>query len=144
MKMVTLLLAGLLLALPGCSTTPVTQNSPVKPAKPPKPAKDTPETVIVTYRVQLGQEAGFPALLARAWGIYRQEHLVESQPHVIVKELEADGNIRFVEIFTWVNHTAPEQASASVRSIWSQEMVACEPRDGHQGLEGGEVELIKP
>ena len=144
MKLVSMLLSCLLLTLTGCSTTPVAQNPPVKPATPPKPAKDTPETVIVTYRVQSGQEAAFPALLARAWGIYRTEHLVASQPHIIVKELEANGNTRFVEIFTWVNHAAPEQAPASVRSIWSQEMLACEPRDGHQGLEGGEVELIKP
>jgi hypothetical protein len=85
-----------------------------------------------------------PALLARAWGIYRQENLVRSEPHVIIRAHESNGKTRFVEIFTWVSHAAPEHAPASVPAIWKQEMLLCEARDGHLALEGGEVELIAP
>jgi hypothetical protein len=144
MKTAPWLLAGALSALTACSSTPVAPPLTVTPVKRVKPARDTPETVIVTYHVQPGQEAEFPALLARAWGIYRSEHLVASQPHVIVRDLEADGKTRFVEIFTWVNHAAPEHAPAAVQDVWSQEMQACEARAGHPGLEGGEVEIVKP
>ena len=69
---------------------------------------------------------------------------MRSEPHVVVRESEGDGKTRFVEIFTWVDHAAPEHASGAVQTIWGQEMSACESRNGHRGLEGGEVELVIP
>ena len=99
---------------------------------------------MVTYHVQAGQEAAFPALLARAWGIYRQEHLVRSEPHVIVRTREADGKTCFIEVFTWVSHAAPIHAPVTVPAIWNEETSVCEARNGHQALEGGEVELVSP
>jgi hypothetical protein len=149
MKPTHWLLAGLLLALPACTTTIVDTSPvpgapvPVRPARI-KPFKDTPETVIVTYHVLPGREAEFPKLLDHAWGIYRQEHLVNPEPHVIVRDQEADGKTKFVEIFTWVSHAGPAHAPASVLAVWNEEMAICEPRNGHPGLEGGEVQLIKP
>jgi hypothetical protein len=143
------LLAGILLALPACTTTIVDTPPvpgapvPVRPARI-KPLKDLPETVIVTYHVQSGREAEFPKVLAHAWEIYRQEHLVNAEPHVIVRDQEGEGKTKFVEIFTWVNHAGPLHAPAAVLAVWNEEMAVCEARNGHPGLEGGEVQLVQP
>jgi hypothetical protein len=91
MKLPHFLPALALLALTACSTTPAARRAAASPTG------DTPETVMVTYHVQPGREADFPALLARAWEIYRQEHLVQAGPHVIVQNREPDGNIHLGE-----------------------------------------------
>jgi hypothetical protein len=109
-----------------------------------KPGQDGPETVMVTYHVQAGREADFPALLAQAWNIYQKKHLVHSQPHVVVRQQEENGKTKFIEIFTWVNHAAPNKSVATMQDIWGKEEAACEDRNGHHGLEGGEVTLIAP
>jgi hypothetical protein len=119
----------LLLALTGCSTT-----------HPAESAKARPETVIVTYHVQPGKAAELQRLLAHAWDVYRDEHLVYAKPHVIVRKTEDGGNTSFIEIFTWVK--APDHAPASVMTVWQQEQSLCEARDGRRGIEGGPVELV--
>ena len=138
MKFAHFLPALALLSLTACSTT-----SPVSHPEA-NSAGDPPETVMVTYHVQPGQEAQFPAMLDRAWGIYRREHLVRSEPHVIVRTKEADGKTCFIEVFTWVSHSAPAHAPAAVPAIWNEETSVCETRNGHTALEGGEVELVSP
>ena len=97
---------------------------------------------MVTYRVQSGKEAEFQTLLAHAWQTYRTEHLVQVEPHIIVRDTETGGKPRYVEIFTWVSHAAPGHAPDSVKTIWQQEHALCEARDGHSGIEGGEVEIL--
>lgn len=120
-----------LLALAGCSTTrPVGITG----------AKTDSETVMVIYHVQPGKEAEFEALLVRAWEIYRAEHLVYSDPHVIVRDSDGEGRTKCVEIFTWVK--TPDHPPASVLSVWKQEQSLCDPRNGHRGIEGGEVNLV--
>jgi hypothetical protein len=125
-------LVSSLLVLTGCSTT----RSGA--------AKGDPETVLVTYRVRAGKEAEFRELLARAWEIYRRDHLVFSEPHVVVQDNEEQGKPRFVEIFTWVSRSIPENAPDSVKAIWKQEESLCERRGEHYGIEPGEVKLIVP
>ena len=102
------------------------------------------ETVLVTYHVQSGKEAEFQQLLSRVWKIYRKERLVFAQPHVIVQDKESGDKPRFIEIFTWVSHSAPEHAPDSVKTIWNQMQSECEARDGSGGLVGGEVDLLAP
>lgn len=123
-------------SLAACSTT----TSKEKQAS----SKTDPETVLVTYHVKSGKEAEFRELLSRAWEIYRKEHLVFAQPHVIVQDKESGDKPRFIEIFTWVSHSAPEHAPGSVKTIWDQMQSQCEARDGHGGLVGGEVDLLAP
>ena len=65
---------------------------------------------------------------------------MRSEPHVIIRDHQSDGKTRFMEIFTWVSHAAPEPAPASVPAVWNQELSLCEARNGHPALEGGEVE----
>jgi hypothetical protein len=128
-------LSALALAgLTACSTT-TSEHSP--------PRDDT-ETVMAIYHVRMGQEVNFHGLLTRAWETYRGEHMVFAQPHVIVQDREANGKTRFIEIFTWVSHTAPQNAPDSVKQVWAREQSLCEARDGHNALEGGEVDLILP
>ena len=142
MKAAPFLFALSLLTLTACRTTTTPAPPDTSAPTPAAAGQDTPETVLVTYHVQPGRENAFPAVLARAWDIYRHARLVRSEPHIIVKEREEDGKTCFVELFTWVSHAAPNKAIAAVQGIWSEEMSACEARNGHRPLEGGEVELL--
>ncbi|MGO8701900.1 MAG: hypothetical protein ACLQVY_29815 [Limisphaerales bacterium] len=136
MKIPHFLCALSVVLLTACSTT--TSNE--KRAS----SKTNPETALVTYHVKSGKEAEFQELLSRAWEIYWKEHLVLAQPHVIVQDKESGDKPRFIEIFTWVSHSAPEHTPASVKTIWDQMQSQCEARDGRGGLVGGEVDLLVP
>jgi hypothetical protein len=129
MKIVHLPFIVSFLALAGCSTTHKGGD-----------ARAGSETVLVTYHVRAGKEAEFLGLLSRGWEVYRSEHLVFAEPHVIVRDTEDGDKTRFVEVFTWV--TAPDHAPDSVKKVWEQEQSLCEARSGHRGIEGGEVELV--
>ena len=133
MKITHCLLALGLLALTACSTTSRTQHDSSK--------VDT-ETVMVTYHVKPGKVAELQAVLERAWQLYREDHLVFAAPHIVVRDTEAGGQTRLVEIFTWVSHAAPEHAPESVKALWEQEQSLCEARNGRGGIEGGEVEMV--
>jgi len=95
MKPTYLLLAVLPLTLIGCATTHCGSE------------KRDAETVLVTYHVKLGKEAEFQAVLSRAWEVYRSEHLVFAEPHLVVQDSENRGKPRFAEIFTWVSRSIP-------------------------------------
>ena len=131
MKTTYWLFAVLLLALTGCSTTRYASN-----------AKADPETVLITYHVKPGKEAELQAVLSRAWEIYRREHLVFAEPHIVLRETEDGNKRRVIEVFTWVSHAAPDHAPESVKTIWQQEQSLCEARSGRTAIEGGEVELL--
>jgi len=130
LKTTCLLLLASLAALAGCSTPP------------PRPAEAPPETVLVTYHVKPGQEAALEQVLARAWEVYRRDHLVFARPHVIVRDTEEGGRARVIEIFTWVSRSIPAHAPEDVKALWKEEESLCERRGGHYGIEPGEVELI--
>ena len=105
--------------------------------------RDTkPETVVITYRAKSGKEAELQATLIHSWQIYRSEHLVFAEPHTIVRIADDAGKFRFVETFTWVNHSIPDFASDAVTKIWAQQQSLCEARGGYQGIEADEVELV--
>jgi hypothetical protein len=133
MKITHSLFALAAISLTACSTTNRTHHGS---------AKTPPETVLVTYYVQPGKAAEFQEVLSHAWQIYRTEHLVYAEPHIIVRDAEAGDKVRFVELFTWVSHDAPEHAPDSVKTIWKEEHSLCEVRGGHGGIEGGEVEIL--
>lgn len=115
------------------------------PARPNHASRESlPETMLVTYRVKPGREEQLRATLLRAWDIYRRERLVFAQPHVIVREKEAGDRHRFIEIFAWVSHRAPDHAPDTVKTIWEQMQSLCESRDEHAGVEGTEVEMLTP
>ena len=133
MKITYLLFTLAAIALSACSTTSSERQGS---------GKSDPETVLVTYHVKPGKEAEFQAVLSRAWQVYRAERLVFAKPHIIVRDTEGGDKTRFVEIFTWVSHAAPDHAPAAVKELWAQEQSLCEARSGHGGIEGGEVEIL--
>ncbi len=130
MKKIIALLALVAGLLTGCSTATVRKGHGAA------------ETVMIVYRVKPGKEAEMKAVLERAWTIYREGHLVFAEPHVITQEKEKSGRVRLVEIFTWVSADVPDHAPDSVKTIWNEMVGLCEARDGHGGLEGGEVDLL--
>ena len=97
---------------------------------------------MISYQVKAGKEGEFQTVLSRAWQVYTQQHLVLAEPHVVVRDTEDGSKVRFVEIFTWGSHDAPEHASDAVQVIWRQEQSLCESRSGHSGIEGGEVDRV--
>jgi hypothetical protein len=129
MKTIYSLFAVSLLMLAGCTTMPQSGG-----------AKTDSETVMITYHVQAGKEAEFQALLSHGWQVYHSEHLVFAEPHIIVRDSEDGGKMRFVEIFTWIK--SPDHAPESVQAVWKQEQLLCEARSGHKGIEGGEVQIV--
>ena len=132
MKITHFLLALAVLSLNACCTASRMQNGS---------AKTDPETVLVTYRVKAGKEAEFQAILSRIWQIYRTEHLVFAEPHIIVRDTEEGDKTRLVEIFTWVSHPGRKSPEA-VKKLWEREQSLREARSGHDGIEGGEVEIL--
>ncbi len=130
MKTLFPLFAILLMALAGCATS-----------HPDTGPRTSSETVLIAYYPVPGKEAELEAMLANAWQVYQSENLVYAQPHVIVRDSEAGGKARYVEIFTWI--TSPDNPSAAVSTVWSQEQALCEARDGHEGIEIEPVEMIK-
>ncbi len=128
-----------LLGLTGCSSTRQAGEASAATAKA-AATKPGPETVLVTYHVQLGREKDLQTLLTRAWASYRSLNMVAARPHIIVREAEEGGQSRFVEIFTWVS--PPDNPPVSVRSLWQEELSLCEARNGRNGIEGGPVELL--
>jgi hypothetical protein len=126
----------LLSLLLGCAASGDARVSPT--------SGDLPETVMITYQVIPGKEKELQEVLARAWTAYQNKNLILPWPHVIVQSKEEDNKYRVVEIFSWVSHAAPAQAQDSLKEIWDQMKVLCEKRNGHEGLEGGEVDLIVP
>jgi hypothetical protein len=129
----------LLFIAAGCSTA-----QPAAPKNSPqtKPAFG-PETMLVTYRVRPGSEMEFEQVLAQAWTIYRKERLVHAWPHVIVRDKDGLGGTSFVEIFSWVDHEAPDHPPKPVQDIWARMTSLCEARNGHPGIEGAEVEVVQ-
>jgi hypothetical protein len=102
------------------------------------------ETMLLTYHVKPGQEAAFEKVLSQAWDVYQDGKLVFAKPHIIVRGEDGSNKTRFVEIFTWKSRATPENAPDSVSKIWDQMQSLCETRDGHKGIEGGEVEIVAP
>jgi hypothetical protein len=120
--------AVLLLAATGCATSHSGKAS-----------ADS-ETVLITYHPKAGKEAQLQQTLSQAWQLYRAENLVYAKPHFVFKDTEDKNKTRFVEIFTWIK--SPEHPPANVLMVWNQEQSLCETRDGHRGIEGGEVEVV--
>ena len=137
MRLTVFWLALLLLA--GCSSF---NGSSRHSSKAEKPKVDPPETVIVTYHVKPGSEPDLKNILNRAWKIYQKEGMVNSTPHLIFRDKDSWGTARYVEIFTWINHAKPEHAPADVKKIWDEMQGFCEARDGHPGIDGGEIMLV--
>jgi hypothetical protein len=96
----------------------------------------TDQVVVCTYRVKIGRERDFLALLERHWPTLRKLGLVHEQPRMALQGRDTDKTSCFVEIFAWkdrgfeVAHKHPE-----VLALWEPMEQMCEPRDGRPATE---------
>lgn len=123
------LLAFAVLTLTGCST-------------PPKTGDNAPETMLVSYQAKAGKDAALRDALDRMWKIYRADKLVWAKPHLLVRDQDDNGNVSYVESFTWVSHNAPDHAPPNVKAIWRELESLCEPRGAKKGIDGEEVQTV--
>jgi hypothetical protein len=98
--------------------------------------KSTPQIVVCTYRVKVGREQDFIALLKRHWPTLKKLGLVDDQPRLALRGHDTDQTSCFVEIFAWkdrgfeVAHKHPE-----VLALWEPMEAMCEARGGHPATE---------
>jgi hypothetical protein len=96
----------------------------------------TDQVVVCTYRVKIGREQDFIALLERHWPTLRKLGLVHEQPRMALEGRDTDKTPCFVEIFAWkdrgfeVAHEHPE-----VLALWEPMEQMCEARDGRPATE---------
>ena len=103
---------------------------------------DEPETVLVSYRPQPGQEAELLQILRNARATLRRLDLVDESPYVLARTMDPGGAVRFVEIFTWKSEEIPDHAPAEVRAEWDRMQKLVQPRDGRPGIEIQPVQLL--
>jgi len=105
-------------------------------------SNEEPETVLVSYRPQPGQEAALLQVLREARAALRRLDLVDESPYVLVRAIDPGGAVRFVEIFTWKSEEIPDHAPPEVRAHWDRMQKLVQPRDGHPGIEIQPVQLL--
>jgi hypothetical protein len=100
------------------------------------------ETVLSTLRARVGSEDELQKTLSQEWSTLRKLGLVLAEPHVLLKGKDESGKTIFVEVFTWRDHDAPDDAPAEVQAIWKHLESLCEARLGHRGIEFPEFEIV--
>ena len=102
-------------------------------------SKSDSETVITTFHVKEGKEVEMSRLIHRAWRTYYEQGMVLSQPNLVLQGTDDARKPFFIEILSWKNHEAPDNAPKVVKAIWAQMEAICEPRNGHRGIEFREM-----
>src|SRR5260370_28296403 len=99
-------------------------------------SKTNEQVVVCTYRVKIGREQDFIALLERHWPTLRKLGLVREQPRMALQGYDTDTTPCFVEIFAWKDrgfegaHKHPE-----VLELVQPMEQMCEARDGRPATE---------
>ena len=106
--------------------------------------KQTPETVMLTYRVKAGSEADLAKVLARHWRTAVDLKLVHDSPHVLVRAADPGNKVRFVEILTWRDGSIPDSPPAAIRELWGEMNKLVESRDGRPGIDIEQVAAVTP
>jgi hypothetical protein len=102
----------------------------------------TPETVLVTFQVQKGQEARLQQVLSKAWATYVRLGMVRREPHLLFKNTDDKGNTTMFEIFSWKDSSVPDTAGPEVRELWNEMEGLCEKRTEQPGIVFQQVEPI--
>jgi len=104
-------------------------------------AADTPETVMITYQAKSGADAELARVIEKHWTTARQLKLV-LEPHLILRGVEDDGRVYFVDIFTWRDEKVPDSAPAAIQAIWAEMSAAVETRGGKPGIQIQRVSIV--
>jgi hypothetical protein len=101
-----------------------------------------PETVLVTYHVKADKADELARLIDRTWATYQRLGLVFDKPHLVMRGKEKGGEF-FAEILPWKTHSGPDNAPAEVHALWDEMQKVCEKRDGRDGIEIPEIEIVR-
>jgi hypothetical protein len=101
------------------------------------------ETILSTYHVKAGREKAFQEVVERTWAVYRKLDAVLPSPHFLAKSTDDQGRTDFHELFTWRSSDIPDHAPAQIKAVWKELQDLCEKRDGKEGIEGMELDLIR-
>lgn len=119
------------LALIGCFPGPTRVSA----------ASEVPETVIITYQVKAGAEAGLSRVIAEHWRVARRMNLVHSSPHIVLQGGD-EGKRYIVEVLTWRDGSIPDNAPEAITRLWRQMSLYVEPLDGRQGIDFSHVNIL--
>jgi len=92
-------------------------------------------TVMARYRVAPGKEAGFREVLKGHWQVLDDLGLVEPEPAQVYRQERDDGEVTYVEVFTWKPgavgraHEHPE-----VAAVWERITNFVAHRDGQPDM----------
>jgi hypothetical protein len=101
----------------------------------------TPSVAICTYRIKLGKEDEFLALLRRHWPTLRDLGMATDSPSLVFRGTDESGGAVITEILTWKDVDMPNHAHEvpSVMAIWEPMGMCCEPRLGRPPMEFPQV-----
>lgn len=128
----------------GSAVAAVPNPPPAAPPVATPPPTPYSETVLITYHVIPGKEQQLQQILADLWKLYENENLIAPQPHLVLSDKDGPNQTCIVEIFTWKDHNAPQHVSDSISKLWDQMHQCCQERNGHPGIDGGEVKVVTP
>jgi hypothetical protein len=101
----------------------------------------TPSVAICTYRIKVGKEDEFIALLRRHWPTLRDLGMVDEEPSLVFRGTDESGGTVITEILTWKDINMPNRAHEipSVMALWEPMGMCCEPRLGRPPMEFPQV-----
>lgn len=102
----------------------------------------TPETVLVTLRVQDGKGDEAARILADHWAVCRRLDLVFADPHVTVRGRDGAGKVYLVELFTWKDAAVTGNPPPEIQALWQRMHEVGEGRDGRPAIDIAEVERL--
>jgi hypothetical protein len=94
-----------------------------------------PETVMITYRPSIGNEAKLRQVIADHWTTATKLALVAPAPHVVMR-----NGATLVEIFTWKDAAIPDNAPPDILKIWGEMSRLIEKKNG---MAIDQVELVR-
>src|SRR5215471_2522821 len=108
-------------------------------------AAAAPETVHVTYHVQVGKLDEFLKVLSRHYPAGRKAGIVLAEPHVILSGKEDGGKPVVIEVLTWRDADDPDEVAEKhpdIRRIWDGLNALVEKRGGKPGIEIDAMEIV--
>ena len=101
-----------------------------------------PETMMVTLHVKPGSEAEMQQVLEQHWKTATSMKLVNNVFHLTLRGTEDGNKPYFVDVFTWLDASIPDDAPPEIQKLWEQMNRLVESRDGHAGLEFVPVTVV--
>ena len=108
-------------------------------------AAGPPETVHVTYHVQVGKLDEFLGVLKQHHPACLKLGLVLAEPHIILSGKEDGEKPVVIEILTWKDSDAPDSVPGhqpEIKKIWDKLNALVEKRGGKPGIEIEQMDIV--